>query len=186
VIRRAGPAAQPAAAPAQVSTVREVLGELLRVLEHSFAEGVNNQIGARTAAALRTGLRLNPAFADLVLGGGGTAQLQGDALREMFQLVSPPPEQVQFLYALFDEGTGREFQSEPLLNTAGLGTPSGDRPFRYFARPIVFAPRATIRMQVTELSEFAGDLHVSLHGYKAIGGGQAPAAGPRRMGRRRR
>ena len=77
---------------------------------------------------------------------------------------------MQFLYALFDEGSGREFQSEPILNIAGLGAADGKRPFRYFAQPITFAPLATIRMEITELSDFRGELHVALHGYKVLGG----------------
>ena len=74
-----------------------------------------------------------------------------------------------FKYALFDQGSGREFQSEPILNIAGLGSSDGKRPFRYFARPIEFAPRSTIRLQITEVSAFQGELHVSLHGYKTLG-----------------
>src|SRR5262245_39167754 len=117
-----------AAAVSTGPTLRAVLGGLLALLGEGLGEDgeLTNQIGPRTAAALRTGVRLNPAFADLALGAGGTAQLDDGTFQELLQLVNPPPEQVQFLYALFDEGTGREFQSEPLLNTAGLGTPSGD------------------------------------------------------------
>ena len=55
--------------------------------------------------------------------------------------------------------------ANPLLNIAGLGSPDGKRPFRYFAQPITFAPRTTIRMEVTQLTDFRGELHVSLHGY---------------------
>ena len=78
-------------------------------------------------------------------------------------------ERVAFIYALFDQGSGREFQSEPILNIAGLGSPDGKRPFRYFARPIEFAPRSIIRMQITEVSAFQGELHISLQGYKTLG-----------------
>jgi hypothetical protein len=92
---------------------------------------------------------------------------------------------VQFKYALFDEGSGREFQSEPILNIAGLGSAGGERPFRYFAQPIVFKPRSTIRMEVTEVSDFKGLLQVALHGYKVLGGsdtstGLAQRGTPRR------
>ncbi len=69
-----------------------------------------------------------------------------------------------------DEATDREFQSDPVLNIAGLGAADGKRPFRYFAQPITFAPLATIRMEITEQSDFRGELHVSLHGYKMLGG----------------
>ena len=77
-------------------------------------------------------------------------------LSQAFQAVGAPPERVAFLYALFDQGSGREFQSEPILNIAGLGSSDGKRPFRYFARPIEFAPRSTIRLQITEVSAFQG------------------------------
>ncbi|MGH9957141.1 MAG: hypothetical protein ACREBC_08420 [Pyrinomonadaceae bacterium] len=95
-------------------------------------------------------------------------------LKDLFQVIGSPPEQIQFLYALFDDGSGRELQSEPILNIAGLGISNGDRPFRYFAQPITFAPRSTIRMEVTEVSDFTGELHVSLHGYKILGGAGTP------------
>ena len=104
----------------------------------------------------------------------------------MFEVVSPPADQIQFLYALFDEGTGREFQSEPILNTAGLGISNGDRPFRYFPKPIIFKPRSTIRLQITEISDFRGELHISLQGYKVLGESGTPTAtARRRLGRRR-
>ena len=75
---------------------------------------------------------------------------------------------IQFLYEIFDEGTGRAFQNEPVLNTAGLGDPDGERPFRQFATPIVFEPMTTIRFEITEASDLAGSLHITLHGYKTL------------------
>ncbi len=75
---------------------------------------------------------------------------------------------IQFLYEIFDEGTGRAFQNEPVLSTAGLGDPDGERPFRHFATPIVFEPMTTIRLEVTEASDLAGSLHITLHGYKTL------------------
>lgn len=138
-------------------------------------------------AVLRNGIRLNPQFADVALSAierGGP--LDARIADRLFQVVSPPPEQIQFLYALYDEGSGREFQSEPILNTAGLGISNGDRPFRYFPKPIVFAPRTTIRLQITEVSDFEGDLHVSLQGYKVLGQAGTPTALTRRRFQRRR
>jgi len=71
------------------------------------------------------------------------------------------------------------------LNIAGLGSADGKRPFRYFARPITFAPRATIRMEVTEVSDFEGELHVALHGYKVLGDPNSPTdVSQRRVARR--
>jgi hypothetical protein len=136
-------------------------------------------------AALRNGIKLNPKFARVAMLGNGNGALDAASLRELFQVVSPPVEDVQFLYALSDQGTGREFQSDPILNIAGLGAADGKRPFRYFARPITFAPLATIQMEITELSAFRGALHVSLHGYKMLGGARSPAGQRTRAPRRR-
>lgn len=127
-------------------------------------------------AALRNGIKLNPDFATLALQGNGNAPIfDEEAFARLFQVASAPASQVQFLYSLFDEASGREFQSAPLLNIAGLGAADGKRPFRYFAQPIAFSPLATIRMDVTELSDVRGELHVALHGYKIIGDTTASA-----------
>lgn len=137
-------------------------------------------------AALRNGIKLNPDFATLALQNNGRAPIDDDeAFSRLFQVASAPVSQVQFLYSLFDEASGREFQSAPLLSIAGLGAADGKRPFRYFAQPIAFSPLATIRMDVTELSDVRGELHVALHGYKIIGDGAAPTR-PAAVRRRRR
>jgi len=162
------------------------LGDITASIRQSLPETARNlRDDTIVGAVLRNGLRLNPRFADLALNAlenGGT--LREEILAQMFQVVSPPPDQVQFLYALFDEGSGREFQSEPILNTAGLGISNGDRPFRYFPQPIIFAPRSTIRLQITEISDFPGDLHISLQGYKILGESGTPTAARRRLRRR--
>ena len=163
------------------------LGDLVQSLKGALAQSKITPRGDSVlGAALRSGIRLNPRFADVAL----TAIEKGVALNasiasRLFEVVSPPADQVQFLYALFDEGTGREFQSEPILNTAGLGISNGDRPFRYFPKPIVFKPRSTIRLQITEISDFKGDLHISLQGYKVLGESGTPTANLRRRLRRR-
>ena len=136
-----------------------------------------------TAAALSTGIRLNPDVARFFLIADPSATIQPGQLARLFETVSAPPDRIQFLYALFDEGTGREFQSDPILNIAGLGSADGERPFRYFAQPISFAPRTTIRLDITEKSEFKGELHVCLHGFKVLGGAGTPTG---RVKRRRR
>lgn len=135
--------------------------------------------GPRTRATLERGIRLNPRFAAAALSAGGNTDIDPSLLDRLFEAVPFPAESIQFLYALRDEATGREFQSEPVLSTAGLGSASGRRPFRRLACPITFAPRATIRMDVTELSRVRGRLHVSLHGYKTLGGGEPAPGGPR-------
>jgi hypothetical protein len=147
-----------------------------------------NRIGPMTAQVLRNGIRIRPDVLERVLMGDGTAPLTED---DAFEAVAAPPDQILFKYALFDDGSGREFQSEPLLNLSGLGISNGDRPFRHFARPIAFAPRSRIRLEITEISEFTGELHVSLQGYKMLGAPGSPTGGPtprvrpsRRGGRR--
>jgi hypothetical protein len=168
--------------PASLDEVIEALAETLE--EHVQLPG--GRIGPRTATVLRDGIRLNPEFAERILLASAGGSLSNEILGRAFQAVAAPPARIAFKYALFDDGSGREFQSEPILNTAGLGASDGGRPFRYFARPIEFAPRSAIRMQVTELSEFQGELHVSLQGYKTLGGFGTPtgarAATSRRHG----
>ncbi|MGB7793911.1 MAG: hypothetical protein WBL39_22160 [Terrimicrobiaceae bacterium] len=165
-------------------TVAELVLSLSKVLDEFEFGNSSGKVGSRTAAVLKDGLRLNPQFADQILTGGfeRDEQISGQA----FQAVGAPPERVAFKYALFDQGSGREFQSEPILNIAGLGSSDGKRPFRYFARPIEFAPRSTIRLQVTEVSAFKGELHVALHGYKTLGTPGTPTAPGRARGRIRR
>jgi hypothetical protein len=173
--------------PAGGSSIRDItLGDLFDSLETALPSAPDAPRGMPPLeAALRNGIKLNANLAALALQGNGNAVLDAASLSGLFQVVSPPAADVQFLYALFDEGSGREFQNDPLLNIAGLGSPDGRRPFRYFAQPITFAPLTTIRMEITQLSDFRGELHVSLHGYKVLApAGPGPA--PRDRTRRRR
>jgi hypothetical protein len=84
---------------------------------------------------------------------------------------------IDFKYSIVDSGSGRELQNQPIHNIAGLGKADGDRPFRPFAKPMVFMPRSTIRIAVDEVS--AGDIYtgaelfIVLHGYKMLGYGTA-------------
>jgi hypothetical protein len=162
--------------------IDHLLTTLSRVVDEEFGT-----IGPRTAAVLNDGFRLNPQFADRILLSEELLLPVDDEqiLSAIFQTVGAPPERVAFKYALFDQGSGREFQSEPILNIAGLGSADGKRPFRYFARPIEFAPRSSIRLQVTEVSAFQGELHVSLQGYKALGT-RGTSTAPSRASRIRR
>jgi hypothetical protein len=154
------------------TTLRELLGTLSEAVDEAVTisdDGkIDGKIGPRTAAVFKDGLRFNPEFAESIFVTGG-AQLDRRVLEAAFQAVGAPPERVAFKYALFDDGSGREFQSEKILSIAGLGSADGKRPFRYFARPIEFASRSTIRMEITEVSAFQGELHVSLQGYKTLG-----------------
>lgn len=161
--------------PGKRFTLRDVLGPLLDGLDAKLPETsrlLRRETGAE--AVLKNGFKLNPDIVELSLQNGGNIPLDPAVLENLFQVVAAPPENVQFLYSLFDEGSGREFQSEPILNTAGLGISNGDRPFRYFAKPIIFAPQATIRLEIREVSDFDGELHVALHGYKVLGGAGTP------------
>ena len=84
---------------------------------------------------------------------------------------------IDFLYSIIDSASGRELQNQPIHNIAGLGESSGDRPFRPLAKPMVFQPRSTIRIEIEEISTgqlYAGaELFIVLHGYKMLGIGTA-------------
>lgn len=92
----------------------------------------------------------------------------------LFATISAAAEEVSFLYSIDIGGTGREYQNKAIHNIAGLGVANGDRPFRPFAKPILFEPRSFIRIQVEELSRIPGTLYVVLQGYKMLGTSQAP------------
>lgn len=82
---------------------------------------------------------------------------------------------IDFKYSIVDSGTGRELQSRPIHNIAGLGGPNGERPFRALAKPMVFMPRSTIRVEVEEITDDGttkdAELFIVLHGYKMFGYG---------------
>jgi len=132
------------------------------------------QRAADLAEVLSRGVRFNRQALESLLARGENAQLDLNQLGNLFEEIPPDDARIQFLYRLMDEGTGREFQSDFILNTAGLGIHDGDRPFRQFAVPIVFEPMATIRMDIIEKSAVPGELHVSLHGYRLLGGSGTP------------
>jgi hypothetical protein len=80
---------------------------------------------------------------------------------------------IDFKYSMVDSGTGRELQNRPIHNLAGLGSANGERPFRAFAKPMMFLPRSTIRFEIEEISEGVeyvnAELYIVLHGYKVLG-----------------
>lgn len=92
---------------------------------------------------------------------------------------------IDFKYSIVDSGTGRELQNQPIHNISGLGKPDGDRPFRPLAKPMLFMPRSTIRIEVEEISQgfiygyedpttkrrVGAELFIALHGYKILGFG---------------
>jgi hypothetical protein len=161
------------------------LNVVLRVLQEKLKDTSRTLKGdTGPEAVLKNGFKLNPDVAEFALALQGK-NIPSSVMQNLFQVVGAPPENIQFLYAIFDEGSGREFQSEPILNIAGLGISNGDRPFRYFAQPITFAPQSTIRLEVREVSDFQGQLHVALHGYKVLGGIGTPTGRIQRTRRRR-
>ena len=92
---------------------------------------------------------------------------------------------IDFKYSIIDSGSGRELQNQPIHNIAGLGEATGERPFRPLAKPMLFMPRSTIRIEVEEISEgpiygyedkvtkqrVGAELFIVLHGYKILGYG---------------
>jgi hypothetical protein len=97
--------------------------------------------------------------------------------RELMQCLQVRLCGINFKYSIVDSGSGRELQNRPIHNIAGLGESNGDRPFRPFAKPMVFMPRSTIRIEIDEISEGSlyagGELYIVLHGYKMLGYGTA-------------
>ena len=83
--------------------------------------------------------------------------------------------EIDFTYSIVDSGSGRELQNRPIHNIAGLGEATGRRPFRLLAKPMLFMPRSTIRIEVEEISEEAvhknAELFIVFHGYKILGYG---------------
>lgn len=82
---------------------------------------------------------------------------------------------IDFKYSIVDSGSGRELQNQPIHNIAGLGEATGERPFRPLAKPMLFMPRSTVRLEIEEISEgplYANaELFIVLHGYKILGFG---------------
>jgi hypothetical protein len=127
--------------------------------------------------ALRDGVRIRANFLRVVFGGDGNLS---DSVRvtlagKIFERLNRS-EDVSFRYSIFDGGMGRELQNQPIHNIAGLGIANGDRPFKKFARPMIFLPRSTIGVTVQE--RFGrGTLYFVFQGYKVLG---STAAGARR------
>jgi len=82
---------------------------------------------------------------------------------------------IEFKYSIVDSGSGRELQNRPIHNIAGLGEATGKRPFRPLAKPMLFMPRSTIRIEVEEMRDDGSvpgaELFIVFHGYKVLGYG---------------
>ena len=159
---------------------------VLKAADDAFA--ANPAFGRRrpaSEAVARIGIQLNPDFAHAAI---QDSLLDQSAVGKLFRVVGTDSADLLFRYALFDQGTGRAFQSDPVLNIAGLGTSNGERPFRHFNPPIVFERQTTISLEVTEVSNHVGQLFISLQGYKVLGESGTPtdsARHDRHRGRRR-
>jgi hypothetical protein len=129
----------------------------------------------KVGADLTGGFRLNADSGGLTQTDLSLDQLSSGALERIFQTGGASTEDVSFLYTLDATGTGREYQNKAIHNIAGLGIANGDRPFRPFAKPVMFEPRSSIRIQVEEISGPAGNLFIVLQGYKMLGTGRIPA-----------
>jgi hypothetical protein len=105
----------------------------------------------------------------LILATQSLADLQG------FQFLLAKVCGIDFKYSIVDSGSGRELQNLAIHNIAGLGESSGERPFRPMAKPMLFMPRSTIRVEIEEVSQGQlyenAELFIVLHGYKMLGYG---------------
>jgi hypothetical protein len=120
-------------------------------------------------SALADGFRVRPQFLRLAFDNNGAraTALPLDLLDRLFERLTRP-EDVAFRYALFDSGRGHDLQNRPIFSIAGLGIADGDRPFKPLARPMLFLPRSTIRVDVEERSG-RGLLFLVFQGYKILG-----------------
>jgi hypothetical protein len=117
---------------------------------------------------LREGVRIRPNMLRVALQDGGRlTRLPLELVDRIFEPLNRP-EDVSFRYTIFDVSTGRELQNGLIHNVAGLGIANGDRPFKKFARPMIFFPRSAIRVVVQE--HFGhGRLFLVFQGYKLLG-----------------
>jgi hypothetical protein len=118
------------------------------------------------ADSLMEGFRIGPDRLCLAFKEGSLAQLPRSTVLGLFHGLNRP-EDVLFKFRIVDSGTGRELQDNFELNTAGLGTADGGRPFRELPYPMRFLPRSTIRLQVEEIAG-RGRLFIVLQGYKIL------------------
>jgi hypothetical protein len=158
--------------------------ESLDVTVERLTDSVNLrglQLNQFPTSALQEGIRVRPSFHRIAFGSDGSlsTSVSKDAVGRVFERLNRP-EDVSFRYSIFDTGTGRELQNQPINNIAGLGIANGDRPFKRLARPMLFQPRSTIRLTVEERFG-SGTLFIVFQGYKRLGGPTAvQAAAPAR------
>src|SRR5262245_24157803 len=151
--------------------------ELTATTTRPLAQITLGEVGTalrKLGADLTLGFRLNPDAANFFTSDLPFDQLSPEARDRVFETGRVAAEEVSFLYSLDVGNTGREYQNKPIHNIAGLGIANGDRPFRPFAKPIMFEPRSFVRFQVEELSGPPGTLFIVLQGYKMLGTGRIP------------
>src|SRR5262245_36274896 len=121
---------------------------------------------------------VHPAIAAIWQSFGGVA----NPTEEIYRCLAVRLCGIDFRYSILDSASGRELQNQPIRTIAGLGEAAGNRPFRPFAKPMLFLPRSTIRIEVEEISEGSlygdmvdrrngAELFIVLHGYKILGYG---------------
>ena len=131
-------------------------------------------LGEIPATALIDGVRVGPAASPVVFAPGAgsltTQDLPQSWLTDNLLERVKDFEDISFFFSMLDSASGRELSDEPAHNLASLGTSTGERPFRALPRPLAFAPRSTLRVQVIENSDrVTGTLHVVFLGYKLLG-----------------
>ncbi|HKX33511.1 MAG TPA: hypothetical protein VJ302_37885 [Blastocatellia bacterium] len=155
-----------------------LLGAAFNVFNVPRVRLANIPLGALAAGLERNGVDLTQGFrlsADtnrLVAANPAVDEVAASTLARIFETGAVAAAEVSFLYSLDSFGAGRDYQSKPIHNIAGLGIADGDRPFRPFAKPVLFEPKSSIRIQVEELSGPAGTLSIVLQGYKLLGAGR--------------
>jgi hypothetical protein len=161
-------------------TSPDLLGVAFSVLDIPRVRLSNLSLGAlaagleRSGADLTRGFKLTSEANSLLAANLAIDQVAAGTLGRIFETGAVAAEDVSFLYSLDVSGTGREYQSKPIHNIAGLGIANGDRPFRPFAKPVMFEPKSSVRIQVEEISGPAGTLSIVLQGYKMLGTGRIP------------
>jgi hypothetical protein len=120
-----------------------------------------------SAKVLTDGIRIRPNFVRIAFTDNGElADLSVDLANKVFEPLNRA-EDVSFRYTIFDSGRGVELQNQPIHNIAGLGIANGERPFKRFARSMIFLPRSTIRIRIEE--HFGrGTLFLVFQGYKVL------------------
>ena len=105
-------------------TMAEVIGAAAAALPNATCSLADITMAMALTAARRAApgaqgdlqFRLNPAVARAVVANAGTTAFAAPTLARLFVTDEGSATDVPFLYALFDEATGRAFQSEPVLS----------------------------------------------------------------------